>query len=92
MADVEVTNNTAQHRFEVNLEGHTAFAEYRVSDRISDSRREEKPFDGNKRSDRRRQQHVCAAYELSSLLRQSVCSRISECRSKVLHTVYYTKI
>ena len=31
MADaVDVTNNTEQHRFEVNLEGHTAFAEYRL--------------------------------------------------------------
>ena len=30
MADVEVTDNTAQHRFEVGLEGQTAFAEYRL--------------------------------------------------------------
>jgi predicted GNAT family acetyltransferase len=30
MADVEVTNNTEAHRFEVNLEGETAFAEYRL--------------------------------------------------------------
>lgn len=30
MADVEVTNNTEAHRFEVNLDGHTAFAEYRL--------------------------------------------------------------
>jgi predicted GNAT family acetyltransferase len=30
MADVEVTNNTEAHRFEVNLGGETAFAEYRL--------------------------------------------------------------
>ena len=30
MADVEVTNNTEAHRFEVNLDGETAFAEYRL--------------------------------------------------------------
>lgn len=30
MADVTVTNNTAASRFEVNLEGDTAFAEYRL--------------------------------------------------------------
>lgn len=30
MADVEVTDNTERHRFEVNLEGETAFAEYRL--------------------------------------------------------------
>lgn len=30
MADVQVTDNTQAHRFEVNLEGHTAFAEYRL--------------------------------------------------------------
>ena len=30
MADVQVTNNTAESRFEVNLEGETAFAEYRL--------------------------------------------------------------
>lgn len=30
MADVEVTDNTAAHRFEVNLDGATAFAEYRL--------------------------------------------------------------
>jgi predicted GNAT family acetyltransferase len=30
MADVAVTDNTAESRFEVNLEGHTAFAEYRL--------------------------------------------------------------
>lgn len=28
MADVQVTNNTAEHRFEVNLEGQVAYAEY----------------------------------------------------------------
>ncbi|MBU1378680.1 MAG: N-acetyltransferase [Alphaproteobacteria bacterium] len=30
MADVDVINNTETHRFEVNLDGHTAFAEYRL--------------------------------------------------------------
>ena len=30
MADVAVTDNTAEHRFEVNLEGDTAFAEYQL--------------------------------------------------------------
>jgi uncharacterized protein len=30
MADVEVTNNTQAHRFEVNLDGEVAFAEYRL--------------------------------------------------------------
>lgn len=30
MADVDVTNNTEAHRFEVNLDGETAFAEYRL--------------------------------------------------------------
>ena len=30
MADVEVINNTEAHRFEVKLEGHTAFAEYHL--------------------------------------------------------------
>lgn len=30
MADVDVTDNTAAHRFEVKLEGETAFAEYRL--------------------------------------------------------------
>ena len=30
MADVRVTNNAAKARFEVNLEGETAFAEYRL--------------------------------------------------------------
>jgi predicted GNAT family acetyltransferase len=35
MADVEVTNNTRAHRFEVQLDGETAFAEYRLKpDRI----------------------------------------------------------
>ena len=33
MADApEVTNNTAAHRFEVNLDGETAFAEYSLVD------------------------------------------------------------
>ena len=32
MADVQVTNNTAESRFEVNLDGETAFAEYRLVD------------------------------------------------------------
>ena len=33
MADVpEVTHNTAAHRFEVNLDGQTAFAEYNLVD------------------------------------------------------------
>lgn len=31
MADITVTDNTAQHRFEVSLDGHRAFAEYRLS-------------------------------------------------------------
>lgn len=30
MADVEVINNTQAHRFEVNLDGEVAFAEYRL--------------------------------------------------------------
>jgi predicted GNAT family acetyltransferase len=30
MADVQVTNNTAQNRFEVTLNGETAFAEYQL--------------------------------------------------------------
>ena len=30
MADVEVVNNTATSRFEVTLDGETAFAEYRL--------------------------------------------------------------
>jgi len=30
MADVDVTNNTQAHRFEVSLDGETAFAEYRL--------------------------------------------------------------
>ncbi|MBL8553274.1 MAG: N-acetyltransferase, partial [Phenylobacterium sp.] len=30
MADVTVTDNTERSRFEVNLDGHTAFAEYRL--------------------------------------------------------------
>lgn len=30
MADVEVTNNTAASRFEVSLDGETAFADYRL--------------------------------------------------------------
>jgi predicted GNAT family acetyltransferase len=30
MADVTVTDNTEKSRFEVNLEGHTAFAEYHL--------------------------------------------------------------
>lgn len=30
MADVEVVNNTERHRFEVTLDGDTAFAEYRL--------------------------------------------------------------
>lgn len=30
MADVDVINNTQTHRFEVKLEGETAFAEYRL--------------------------------------------------------------
>jgi predicted GNAT family acetyltransferase len=32
MADVEVVNNTAESRFEVNLDGETAFTEYRLVD------------------------------------------------------------
>ena len=31
MADVTVTMNTERQRFEVNLEGRTAFAEYRLT-------------------------------------------------------------
>ncbi|MBX3486191.1 GNAT family N-acetyltransferase [Phenylobacterium sp.] len=30
MADVTITDNTGRSRFEVSLEGHTAFAEYRL--------------------------------------------------------------
>ena len=30
MSDVQVTDNTARHRFEVSLDGDTAFAEYRL--------------------------------------------------------------
>lgn len=30
MAEVDVTNNTGTHRFEVKLDGHVAFAEYRL--------------------------------------------------------------
>lgn len=30
MADVDVINNTQTSRFEVKLDGHTAFAEYRL--------------------------------------------------------------
>lgn len=30
MADVTVTDNPDRHRFEVSLEGHTAFAEYHL--------------------------------------------------------------
>lgn len=30
MADVDVVNNTETSRFEVKLDGHTAFAEYRL--------------------------------------------------------------
>ncbi|WP_337188225.1 GNAT family N-acetyltransferase [Phenylobacterium sp.] len=32
MADIEVTNNEAESRFEVTLGGETAFAEYRLVD------------------------------------------------------------
>jgi predicted GNAT family acetyltransferase len=32
MADVEVTNNTERHRFELNLDGEVAFAEYNLVD------------------------------------------------------------
>jgi len=32
MADVQVTDNTEAHRFEVNLEGDVAFAEYSLVD------------------------------------------------------------
>ncbi len=38
MADVEVTNNTDAHRFEVNLDGEVAFAEYRWPDHGSSCR------------------------------------------------------
>lgn len=30
MAEVTVTDNTERHRFQVSLDGHTAFAEYRL--------------------------------------------------------------
>jgi predicted GNAT family acetyltransferase len=33
MADIEVTDNTATHRFEVVLDGQVAFAEYQLVDR-----------------------------------------------------------
>ena len=32
MADVDVINNTEAHRFEVNLDGEVAFAEYNLVD------------------------------------------------------------
>lgn len=32
MADIEVTDNTATHRFEVVLDGQVAFAEYQLVD------------------------------------------------------------
>lgn len=33
MADVQVTDNTTEHRFEVTLDGEVAFADYRLEGR-----------------------------------------------------------